>query len=230
MDTNLTLKLKRNIMAMKYFILSLFLICSLSSIAQKNATTRFGIRAGYSMSDIKGTEVELYQSQGGRLQKGSNVVVGATFQQHFISDRFLVQAELNYIVKGGKIKNSGFYETPNKTATYIQLPLMFAYDIVGGDFMSFAIEGGFSMNYAVKPIAFNKEYYTTPESIKTPKFLIAPLAGVALLLKGQTVEPYLNISYDFDNQKYFSRETSYMEYYIKHAGTLSLALGAMFKI
>lgn len=116
---------------MKKIILSFALVTG-AAVAANAQSASFGIKAGASLTNFTGKNVE-----GAAYKFGFNGGLVANFG---INDAFSIQPELLYSMKGAKVKDSAFDE--KVTAHYIDVPVL-AHINAGGLFFELGPQIGF---------------------------------------------------------------------------------------
>lgn len=117
----------------------LVLVGAVALFGAMNAQTKFGVKAGYALSTMNISENDL-----GSLKSKSGFYVGALVE-HKLTDKFALQAELQYANLGAKVEESesGITVTENINMNRILLPLSAKYFVspnfafYGGPFVSF---------------------------------------------------------------------------------------------
>jgi hypothetical protein len=206
----------------------LFILISVSSFAQHESRKklRIGITGGFSNSTMKGTEVELYESSGATLHSKTSAVFGLIAKKD-IWKNLVASIALDIMTKGGKYTNSSFYESPDKKATYLQMPILVGYNISPQSKVELHPEIGVALNYSISPYEYKPENYLNSASIKTPRFMASPVAGLTLNFKGNSVDFFVAVRYEFDNSKFFNRHYLEWNYYLTHSGTALASMGIL---
>ncbi|SHK53231.1 porin family protein [Epilithonimonas mollis] len=117
----------------------LLLVGAVALFGAVNAQTKFGVKAGYALSTMNVNENDL-----GALKSKSGFYVGALVE-HSLTEKFALQAELQYANLGAKVEESesGITVTENINMNRILLPVSAKYfvtpnfGIYGGPFVSF---------------------------------------------------------------------------------------------
>lgn len=218
-----------NSSAMKKLLLAYtFLSIALLSFSQGDTKKKLsiGVMVGFSTSAMRGTEVGLYESGGATVHSKQGVVFGLIARKD-IAKHIVGSAGLNIITKGGTYKNSPFYESSDKKATYLQMPVLIGYNHSPQAKMEVRPEIGFALNYSIAPYDYNPDNYLNSASIKTPRFMLSPIAGMTVMIKGKSTDFFIAARYEFDNSKYFDRQYLQWNYYLKHSGSFVASAGIL---
>lgn len=124
---------------MKRFNLALILILAVSLAAGAQAETDFGIKAGVSISNIKGDNTDGLDSKTGFMVGG--------FASIPISAPAAIQPEVFYVQKGAKFGLGG--ADASFKLDYIEIPVLFKYTVDGESARPFFLLGpslGFKMS------------------------------------------------------------------------------------
>jgi hypothetical protein len=216
-----------------FFFLCCFIFCLATNCRAQEISVKHkafvGIKAGISRSSIKGTEVNLIRSGGDDIKPVMGIVFGVLFKYGFTEDLY-GKLEAFHIVKGARYVGSTFYEHQNKVVTYLEFPLLIGYNLINVRGLKLGIEAGPAFHYAIGPYKYDPNNYINSASIRTPKTMLSPVAGIDLSFYNKVMNYFIGARYDLDSKKFFYREYAGTHYYMQHKGTVSVSAGILLKL
>ncbi|MDP3360249.1 MAG: porin family protein [Lutibacter sp.] len=115
-------------------------VIAISSFVSANAQTAFGAKAGLNVANLSG------DVDGNKSLIGFNVGV---FAEITLANSFYLQPELLYSTQGAKFDDSDFDLSADLNLNYINIPIMFKYDVANRFYLEAGPQIGFLVSAEV---------------------------------------------------------------------------------
>lgn len=196
------------------------------TLAARDFTSFLGFQAGYSYYTMVGTEADFFVNPSavgysslpnGHQTPAQWFTCGLIVRRRLLGNLAL-QGELNYVRKGGQLKNEAFYERTLVAVNYVQVPVLLHLNVPIAGAFSLHAEGGAGLNLALNERKVETRYHAPSTTYVHNAVLLAPTVGAGAAWQQQRRSYYLTFRYSSDTRAFYQRQYNGTDFALRHRG------------